>query len=118
MDSRSTYGALLAGLCLLGFGAALPCRSTAQLVTDQSDLGAVSTQPVGVAPASDIVNIPGVGQVDLNQLPPGVADNIRIPGQVYVEPDEQYGDLPPLPQPNVDQLDLWQPAPPALRARS
>jgi len=43
-----------------------------------------------------VVDIPGVGRVDFDKLPPDIRDNIRIPGRTYYDPPEKYEDLPPL----------------------
>jgi hypothetical protein len=42
----------------------------------------------------EIVQLPGLGVLNLRELPPQFRDNVRIPGKVYDEPPEQYGDLP------------------------
>lgn len=40
------------------------------------------------------VNLPGIGPVNLDDLSLDLRDKIRIPGELYEEPAEQYGDLP------------------------
>ncbi len=51
----------------------------------QTDSAAVDT----------IVEIPGLGELDLDELPPDLRDNIRIPGVTYNDAEQEYVDLPP-----------------------
>lgn len=65
---------------LLALVAGAPCSSTAQLV--DKDV---------------VVDIPGVGPVPLRDFPPEMRPYVRIPGVVYNDPPDEYGDLPPAP---------------------
>jgi len=64
----------------------------------------------------DAVEIPGIGAVDLTAVPPEIRDNLRIPGVAYDEPQQEYGDLPPVPMPPSDEAPpaesgtVWMPA--------
>jgi hypothetical protein len=46
---------------------------------------------------AQVVTFPGIGRADLSELPPNARTNIRIPGESYDEPENEYGNLPPLP---------------------
>jgi len=65
------------------------------------DYGAVSdeTAQSNQRQPPHIVDLPGLGPTDLGEFPPDVRANIRIPGVEYKEPEEEYGDLPPLANP-------------------
>ncbi|HEX7408418.1 MAG TPA: hypothetical protein VF515_12310 [Candidatus Binatia bacterium] len=81
-----------------------PRLLAAQISGDQPVISGTAGTEAGPLGPPDIVDIPGVGPVDLSTLPPKLRNNIRRPGVVYTEPPEQYGDLPPLPQsPDVDE---------------
>ncbi len=70
----------------------------------------ISAEPLG---ESDVVEIPGLGAVDLGQLPPDLRDNIRMPGVVYEEPVEPKYEAPvvePPPDPLKAALDTALPA--------
>ncbi len=56
-----------------------------------------------VAPHSkSIVDIAGVGIIDLDSLPPDLRASIRLPGVAYDEPEVEYEALPPSPSVNAD----------------
>src|ERR1043166_4748268 len=75
--------------------------SAQEASADSSSLTESSRSGVG---PPDIVDMPGLGPVDLNQLPPNIRRNVRIPGVVYDEAEEQYGDLPPVLNPPREDI--------------
>ncbi len=80
----------------------------ALLVTASARAAEISAEPLG---ESDVVEIPGLGAVDLGQLPPDLRDNIRMPGVVYEEPVEPKYEAPvvePPPDPLKAALDTAQ----------
>jgi hypothetical protein len=58
------------------------------------------------SPNKALIDVPGLGSVDLNELPPALRANIRLPGRGYVEPDPKPSGLqlpPPEPEPEDDR---------------